>query len=246
MRNITLKYMDSQPAAFDPGPVLTDEELVELEGLGTVIHRPRGTLLFGEGEETDFVLVIRKGTVRVRKTDPAGPGKSAKRHPAGLMALREAGQVIGEQAAIRSAPRSASVYAEDAVEALYLSASAWRQFLFSHPRAAIAQLAVSYDRQAESDRKLVESSSLAIEQKLAKELVRLAAKGLGDQTPEGTVLGYSQAELAQLVVVSRDAVVPVIRAFKSSGIVATGRNKIIIRNLDALQGIARGEKTASG
>lgn len=245
MRNITLNYMDS-PTPFDPGPVLTDEELALLEGLGTVIHRPRGTLLFGEGEETDFVLVIQKGTVRVKKTDPAEPRRTAKGNQAGLMMLREAGQVIGEQAAIRPAPRSASVYAEDDVEALYLSATVWRRFLLDHPRALMAQLAISYDRQGESDRKLVESSSLAVEQKLARELVRLEAKGLGDQSADGIVLRYNQADLAQLVGVSRDAVVPVIRAFKDSGIVTTGRNKIIIRDLGALHDIAQGERTASG
>jgi CRP/FNR family cyclic AMP-dependent transcriptional regulator len=245
MRNITLNYMEI-PTSFDPGPVLTDEELMLLEGAGTVIHRPRGTLLFGEGEETDFVLVIRKGTVRVRKADLADLRRTAKGTQAGLMVLREAGQVIGEQAAIRPAPRSASVYAEDDVEALYLSATVWRQFLFDHPRAAIAQLAVSYDRQGESDRKLVESSSLAVEQKLARELVRLEAKGLGDQSAVGIVLRYNQTELAQLVGVTRDAVVPVVRSFKDSEIVATGRNKIIIRDLAALRDIAQGERTASG
>jgi CRP/FNR family cyclic AMP-dependent transcriptional regulator len=248
MRNITLNYMESSPA-FDPGPVLTDEELVELEGLGTIIHRPRGTMLFGQGEETDFVLVIRKGTVRVTKIDPAGPrkiGKSRKSGPAGFMVLRRAGQVVGEQAAIRPAPRSASVYAEGAVEALYLSATVWRQFLWSHPRASLAQLAVSYDRQDESDWKLVESSSLAVEQKLAKALIGLEADGLGDQSPEGTVLLYSQAELAQLIKMSPEAVGPVIRALKARGIVNTGRNKTIICDIAALREIAQGEQTASG
>lgn len=222
-----------QPVQYDPYPILTDDELTALESVGQVIHRPAGNLLFREGEETDFVLVLRKGTVRIVK------GGSAR-----VIAMRSTGQVVGEQAAIGKKARSASVFAEDAVEVLLLSADAWRQFLLDHPRAALAQLAVSYDRQGESDRKLVESS-LAVEQKLAKTLIELESKGLGVRAEGGIVLRFSQLDLASLMGVSRDAVVPVIRALKANDIVRTGRKMITIRKLDALREIARGHRTAS-
>lgn len=233
VRTCTLNYM-SNPAQYDAYPVLTDDELAALESVGQVIHRPAGSLLLGEGEETDFVLVVRKGTVRIVR------GRSAR-----VISLRGTGQVVGEQAAITGRARSASVVAEDAVEALYLSANAWRQFLLDQPRAAIAQLAVAYDRLAESDRRLVESS-LAVGQKLAKALVELESKGLGVRGEDGIVLRFSQLDLASLMGVSRDAVVPVIRALKADDIVRTRRKMIIIRKLDALCEIARGDRMASG
>jgi CRP/FNR family transcriptional regulator, cyclic AMP receptor protein len=225
------------PESYNPYPVLTDAEFLELERVGTVIHRTPGSLLFGEGEETDFALVIRKGTVRIAK---GGSGR--------VISLRGAGQPVGEQAAIRKKPRSASVYAIDDVEALLLSAPAWRQFLYSNSRAAVALLALSYDRQDESDRKLVESSSLAVEQRLARQLIDLVDdKGLGERSGDGIALKpFSQVDLAQLIGASRDAVVPVIRALKKSGIVATGWKQIIIVDPVALRGIARGERIASG
>lgn len=122
--------------------------------------------------------------------------------------------------------------------------SALEQFLLDHPRAALAQLAVSYNRQDESDRKLAESS-LAVEQKLAKALVELESRGLGERTEDGIDLRFSQLDLASLVGVSRDAVVPVIRALKANDIVRTGRKRITIRKLDALREIVRGDRTAS-
>ncbi len=197
---------------YDPGPVLTDEELAALEGVGHVIHRPHGSLLLGEGEETDFVLLLRKGMVRIVK---GGSGR--------VISLRGLGEIIGEQAAIRKKPRSASVYAEGDVEALFLSAGAWRQFLLDH---------------------LAESSSLAVEQKVAKALVDLVAKGVGERRDEGVVLRFSQLDLASLVGASRDAVVPVIRKLKADGVVATGRKMIIILDLGAIDAIARGERPA--
>jgi len=233
-RNITLNSME-EPELYDPYPVFTYDELLELESVGTVIHQKPGGLLLGEGEETDFVLVIRKGTVRIAK---GGSGR--------VISLREAGQAVGEQAAMRKKPRSASIYAIDDVEALYLSAPAWRRFLMTNPRAALAQLAVSYDRQDESDRKLVESSTLAVEQRLARQLIDLEAKGLGERSSDGIVLQFSQIDLAHLIGASRDAVVPAVAALKESGIITTGRKKIFIVDPDALRSIARGERTASG
>lgn len=233
MRNNTLNSME-QDDVYDPYPILTDAELIALESVGSVIHRTAGSLLLGEGEETDFLLLIRKGTVRIVK---GGSGR--------VISLRGPGQLIAEQAAIRRKPRSASVFAEDDVEALYLSAGAWRRFLLDHPRAAIAQLAVSYERQEESDSKLA-GSSLAVEQKLARELGDLQARGLGVQSADGIVLRFSQADLALLIGASRDAVVPVIRALKNNRLISTGRKKIVILDPDALRDIARGERTASG
>jgi CRP-like cAMP-binding protein len=221
--------------SYDPYPVLTDAEILALESVGSVVRQTPGSLMLGEGEETDFVLLIRKGTVRIVK---GGSGR--------VISLRGAGQLIGEQAAIWRRPRSASVYAVDDVEALYLSASAWRQFLEANPRAALAQLAVSYERQDESDRKLAETSSLAVGQRLARELVDLQSKGLGEHSGDEIMLPFSQIDLARLIGASRDAVVPVIRALKDGGILATGRKKVIILDPEALRSIARGDRTASG
>jgi CRP-like cAMP-binding protein len=92
----------------------------------------------------------------------------------------------------------------------------------------------------------VESSSLAVEQRYARQLVDLYTDGLADQSAEGIVLRFSQLDIAKLIGASRDSVVPVIRALKKRSILETGRQKIIILDLDALRSIARGEQTASG
>lgn len=75
---------------------------------------------------------------------------------------------------------------------------------------------------------------------------RAVLRGLGVRAEDGIVLRFSQLDLASLVGVSRDAVVPVIRALKANDIVRTGRKMIIIRKLDALREIARGDRTVSG
>lgn len=214
-------------------PPLTEGEILSLEAAGHVIRYPSGSILLGEGEETDFVLLLRKGHVKVEVGTPAR-----------IVAIRGPSELVGEMAAHRRKPRSASVFAIDHVEALYLSAKTWMRFLYDHPRAMHAQLVAAEQRLEEATRKRVESY-LGVEQRLAKALVELESKGLGNRTNQGISLQFSQRDLADLVGASRESIVQVIRALKNRDIVKTGRQATILQDLDALRSIARGDITAS-
>lgn len=206
---------------------------MELEELGKPISYPTGSVLFGEGEETDFALLIRKGLVRIQTGTPPR-----------IVAIRGESEMVGEMAAANRKPRSASVYAMNPVEALYISAANWLRFLYDHPRAMHAQLVAAEERLNEATRKSVESF-LGVEQRLAKVLVEFESKGAGAVQDGRFALQLSQRELADVVGASRETVVQVVRALKARGIVTTGRQTTIIENLEALRGIASGDQTAS-
>ncbi len=212
---------------------LTAEELTLLEGAGPVIRYPAGSVLFGEGEETDFALLMRKGHVKIQV------GANGR-----VVAIRGAGEIVGEMAAVRRRSRSASVLALDEVEALYLPGGTWLDFLYDNPRAMHAQLITAEERLEEATRKTGDSN-LGVEQRLAKVLVELTSSGLGTPAPEGIVLRLSQRDLADVVGASRESIVQVIRALKRAGVVATGRQATILRDVDTLGAIARGDMTAS-
>src|SRR5690349_16742654 len=106
-------------------PLLTAEELVELESIGKPYTRPAGhTFIHPDDEDTEFALLIQKGHVMV----VAG-------NPARLIAIRRSGEIVGEMGPIRKQPRTASVIALDEVRVLHLPALAWLKFLYAHPRA---------------------------------------------------------------------------------------------------------------
>jgi CRP-like cAMP-binding protein len=214
-------------------PLLTEDELATLAAVGQTLHREAGHIFIKQYETTDFVLLIRKGHVKVLA------GK-----PARIVAIRHAGEIVGEMAAIRKKPRSATVEAVDAVEVLRLSATQWRQFLGDHPRAALAQLAAADRRLEQATQKLVESE-LAVEQRLAKALLELMESGLGTHSEEGVALRVSQQDLAAFAGASIDAIKKIIRMFKASGIVGTARQTTILLKLATLRDIANGDLTAS-
>ncbi|MBN6035961.1 Crp/Fnr family transcriptional regulator [Amycolatopsis sp. 195334CR] len=213
--------------------LLTEDELATLETLGQTLHREAGHVFISEGEETDFALLIRKGHVKIVVGQPPR-----------IVAIRHAGEMVGEMAAIRRMPRSASVVALDEVEVLHLPAGAWLNFLYEHPRAMHAQLASQLERVEQATRKIAESE-LAIEQRLAKSLIELADSGIGTPSPTGVGLRFSQQDLANLTGASLDSVKKIVRNFKTAGLLGTGRQTLLLRDPVKLREIADGHRTAA-
>jgi CRP/FNR family cyclic AMP-dependent transcriptional regulator len=168
--------------------------------------------------------------------------------PPRIIAIRGPGEIVGEMAVLSGEPRSASVLAFDDVEALYLPAPKWLDFLYTHPRAMHALAVTMSKRNAESDRTIVESE-LAIGQQLALQLIKLADGGLGEPTLENAVvLRLSQADMAELIGTKTkkiDSVKKVIRLLKAKGIVEAGYKEITILDLAALRDVANGDVAVS-
>lgn len=207
---------------------MTHSEREEVEKLGHVTRYPVGSILFGAGELTDFVLFLRHGHVKITTHSPEH-----------IVAVRGPGETVGEMAAIGRESRSASVYALSEVEALYLPGDVWLDFLYEHPRVMRALLRHLHARLKEATRKQAEHGIIGAEQRLARGLVELAAK-IGTPDERGVCVALNQRELAGLVGVSRESVSQVIKRLRAMGAVATGRQRIIITDEAVLTSVADG------
>jgi CRP-like cAMP-binding protein len=228
----TLSYMSpSRRDVSTPRP--TEEELRWLESHGQVMRRSAGHVFMAEGETTDFVLLIRKGHVKVTAGTP-------KR----IVALRGPDQFVGEMAPLSLKPRSASVEAVDEIEVLRISASMWLEFLDRFPRAAKAQLVALNERLEEATRK-ISATELVAEQRMAKALVEVVDSGLGAERGEQIVLTLAQQDVAELAGISLESVKKLVRTFREAGVLDTSRRRITIVDRKRLRDIAAGEKTAT-
>lgn len=210
-------------------PLLIEDEMAYLEGVGTPLRRHAGHTFMREGERSDFVLLIKKGTVQVTAGDPAR-----------IVAFRGAGEITGEMGVIRHKRRSANVIAWDEVDVVHISDTEWRKFLVKYPRAAIAQLADAEDRIDEATTKIVDSD-FAVEYRLAKALVELVDRGLADTNGTTRTIRLSQDDIASLTRSSVVSVKKVLKIFKESNIISTGRLTVTIHNMDQLTNIASGK-----
>jgi len=211
------------------GALLTEEEISTLEEIGQTQVRPVNTIFMVEGEETDFVLLIRKGIVQVM----AG-------HPARIVGFRRAGEVVGEMAPIRRKPRSATVQAVTDVVAVVILADQWRGFLRDHHDATIAMLNMVDERLDEATRKIVESDFL-VERRVAGALLEFAeVKGETSASSRFTEMRVSQADIASLSGVKLPSVKATLAAFRQDQLISTGRERLVIRDSGQLREIATG------
>ncbi|NKZ03914.1 Crp/Fnr family transcriptional regulator [Actinomadura latina] len=225
---------------LEPGSFLADltaAERADLESRGRVRDFARGDTLFTEGEQPGWVAVLLRGRVKAFSYHEQG-GEA-------LLAVRGAGAVLGEVAAIDGLPRSASVQALEPVRALAVSAEEFMAFLQSHGRVSIIIMRMLCQRWRDADRKRVEFGMFDATGRVAQRLVELAER-FGVPHPTGTgeesvriTLNLSQEELAGWVGASREAVSKALRTLRRHGWIETGRRRLIVHDLQALRRHAR-------
>jgi CRP/FNR family cyclic AMP-dependent transcriptional regulator len=192
----------------------------------------RDEALFLEAESTDHVMVLTHGRVKACFADRNG--REA------VLAVRGAGDLLGDLSAIDGGPRSAAVFALEAVEATVIAGARFRALLVERPRLASAVLALMVARLRDADRKRIEFGSLDSRARVACRLVELAHR-FGEPARSGVriTLRLSQEEVAGWTGSSREAVAKALADFRTRGWIETGRRRVVVLDLDALARAAR-------
>ena len=100
-------------------------------------------MLIEAGSAADEVLVLLEGQVAVRL--------ALSEHEQRAVAIRRAGELVGEMALVDELPRSASVTAEGAVRALAIPRDAFLEAIAAHAAAALELVRTLSLRLRESD-----------------------------------------------------------------------------------------------
>jgi CRP/FNR family cyclic AMP-dependent transcriptional regulator len=189
--------------------------------------------LLGQGEQSDFVIIIVDGFVRIVAVTDDGAES--------LLAIRTAGDVIGELAAMDGLPRSATARAADAVVARCVTKPELDRCLRDHPdiARAFSQTVASKLRLATRRRVDFRRSAKA---RLAQVLVDLYHGSPGRRGNGSMSVLVTQSELAGLIGASEPAVHKAIRALRDTGAIDTGYGRILIRDVGSLRQIAEGRE----
>jgi CRP/FNR family transcriptional regulator, cyclic AMP receptor protein len=207
---------------------LTDEQAAALAARGTVRTYARGQALLHEGQVPDRVLMLRSGRVKVYRTTPVGKEV--------VLAVRGAGELVGELAAIDQAPRSASIVAVDRVEALVVSSADFRSFLLDHPAAALVLLELVIRRLRDADAKRIEFASFTTIGRVALRIVELAERfGEADGEAINVALPFSQEELAGWTGSSLESVARALQTMRTLGWIETRRREIRVLDIEAIR-----------
>ncbi|MEU0403796.1 Crp/Fnr family transcriptional regulator [Streptomyces sp. NPDC006197] len=209
--------------------LLDDDGRAELLGIGSMVAFPSKGTLLRQYDLTDHLLVVRRGCVKVTANSAAGYQA--------VLAIRNAGDLLGEQAALDGGPRSATLTSLTRVEALTIPSSLFRAAVRSTPAIAFALQQVLSERLREADGYRAAAGSEAVQARLAALLLELGAEH-GRPVGNSSVLitlPLSQDDFAGLVLSSRRTVSRVFEQWRRHGWVTTGRNKLTIDQPDELK-----------
>jgi len=207
---------------------LPEAEADALLAQGRRKRYPKGSTLFLEGEVAGNVIVVIRGRVKISYATDDGQDV--------MLAVREAGDVLGELSAIDGEPRSAAATALEPIEAVVIDADRFKAFLRSYPDAGLTLLRHVSRRLRDADRKRIEFGSSDTVGRVAGRLLELADR-FGHAEGEGTRvdLPVTQEELASWVGASRKAVTNALQHLRARGLIATGRKSVLILDIIALR-----------
>jgi CRP/FNR family transcriptional regulator, cyclic AMP receptor protein len=206
---------------------LTDEESVSFANRCRRKTFGRGSVLFRQGDSGDEVFILRSGRVKV----------SARRGGREvILAVYDAGALLGELGAVDGNVRSATVTALEGVEVDAISHVDFIALLEQYPRVATELLRLVAGRLRSTSLRQLEFGTMDALARLCASLCELAAR-------YGTVRDgeiefdtpFHQGELASWSGISREAVVKGFRQLRGLGWLVVDGKTLILRNPDAIR-----------
>lgn len=211
---------------------LSVEETEAVQAVGMRRTYGAHVTLFHQGDEAGAVILVLRGRVKVATLSEGG--REA------IVAVRGPGDLLGELAAIDDGPRSMTVTTLEPVDVLLLPRSDFSALLEERPRLALVILRMVAGRLRYADAQQAQFATHDVVGRLAQRLVELCDR-FGARRERGIEidLPLSQEELASWVGASREGVSKAFQLLRSLRIVETGRRRVTVLDLDALERRAR-------
>jgi CRP-like cAMP-binding protein len=222
-----------------PGQVFWDllpfEERRVLRSMGRDREYPPGAALCVEGEPANHAFILLDGWVKILAVSVDG-------HQS-ILALRGAGDIVGEIAGETTGRRNATMQALVTVHALVVQYDRLNSFLDAHQGGSRAYRHVMAYRWRESDAMLRLRAITTGAQRLAALLLGLAERlsGSSEIAAERVieiVLPLSQDELASLAGTSRATVARAFTEWRKRGLIRTGQRRVTLTDAPGLRRVA--------
>jgi CRP/FNR family cyclic AMP-dependent transcriptional regulator len=192
----------------------------------------RGDILMGIGQLGTDVYLITRGCVKV--IGDTFEGSQA------LLAVRMAGDLVGEIAFLDRKPRSATVSAAGLVTARVIPAASLHEHMSASPTTAAAVQAAVTAKLRETVRDRIDFNNGApVATRLARAIYKLATV-YGLEVPEGVLITapLSQADLCSLIGTTEQSVRRSLAAFRDDGLVQVHYRRLIITDVGRLEKMA--------
>lgn len=187
---------------------------------GRLTRRGAGEWMHGEGDEETGVLAVADGSLRVYGQAPGG--REA------LIGLLPVGSVIGQSAAFGGGPRIVTAIAASPSVVFTLGDRDLRRVAAQHAGLWEALSALVYGQLRINAQAVAEFVALKPRERLVSRLLQLAAQA-------GGPIAASQADLAEMIGVTRKAVNGWLGELEGRGLVRVGYGRVEVLDARALE-----------
>ncbi len=197
-----------------------------LEGIAREIPLGPGEVLFEQGDEGDALFAIVEGALEISVTSEDGRKLALDK--------ATAGDLLGEIALFDPGPRTATVAAVVPSKVLKIRNPDMITAIRGAPDLAVDMIRLAGERMRYMSRQIGEQVFLPIPARLARKVIYLL-----DETNDGSdKLKISQANLAEHIGATREAVSKTLAEWKRESVVDLGRGTIGVVDRATLEKIA--------
>lgn len=206
-------------------------DLQRLAAVASVREFEKGSILFNEGDGSEFFYTVVTGHVKVFKTTPRGTEV--------ILELFGPGDPVGAMAVYESRPYPASALALEPTTCLVLPRKAFFLLLEAHPTMVRGLLVGLTHRLVELTNRLTELSGGRVEARLARFFVKLA-DDLGQPRPDGAFipLALSRQDLADMIGTTIETAIRIMSRWGKEGIIRTDKDGFVVLDRAALDAVA--------
>jgi CRP/FNR family transcriptional regulator len=196
-----------------------------------LVHYPRGTRVFGEGDPADAFLAIVEGRVKVFKSTPAGKEL--------ILEIFGAGDPLGAVAVYENAPFPASALALDDTTCVRIGQREFFRLLEQHPALVRGLLSGLTLRLAELTRRLAELTGARVEARFARLFLKLAHQiGHADRGGVFLPMPLSRQELADLTGTTIETAIRIMSRWQKEDVLHTEKDGFVLLDRATLEDIA--------
>lgn len=211
---------------------LRDRTRQELLNIGTIVRYSADREIIEQDAQDNHVLLLLDGVVKVQVTTETGD--------TALLAIRTAGDVVGEMAALDQKPRSAAVVTCVDVTAKLITSGEFMSFLHRRNDVFVELIAVINDRLRWANQRRRDFLSHSAAERVARVLAELV-QTYGREERHGWTLGIplNKYELASIAGLKPRTAEKAFSDMRKAGVVVSHlRRDILIPDLQALRRFA--------
>tara|TARA_R110002020_G_scaffold291292_1_gene506760 strand:+ start:136 stop:831 length:696 start_codon:yes stop_codon:yes gene_type:complete len=214
---------------------MSDESLDKILTHSLSRRVPPGEAVFEQGAAATHFFLLLHGRLKVTQVTADGQQIIVRVvHPGDLFGFARALQ--------RSDYPGTAIAAVDSV-ALSWPTQMWPDFIDHHPRLAVSAMQTIGQRLEEAHTRIREMSTEEVERRVAHAVLRLA-KQAGRAEANGIRIDFpiTRQDIAEMTGTTLHTVSRILSAWEGRGIVEGGRQKLLVRDLEALSVVAETQK----